>query len=208
MNGRLLLSLIAVFSFSSTLSHAAVFERDWEDAPPGNGLLTFDDVNQREWLDVPLTILADYPGGLNGVLAELESGGDFEDFTWATRDDVFDLAESAGIDPNETSLAVNETATRNLIQLLGPTDVLSGGRVGTVGMLDESSSANEENRLVAVFQVTPQINLAEVTVVPFFSLADDSPGRFTGVMLYRQIPEPSSLFLVLTYFLLIGYRIQ
>ena len=34
-------------------SQAAVFERDW--LAPGDGLLTYDDVNKREWLDLSVS---------------------------------------------------------------------------------------------------------------------------------------------------------
>ena len=41
-----------------TSLNAAVIERDWQT--PGDGLLTFDTVNQREWLDLSETLLSIY----------------------------------------------------------------------------------------------------------------------------------------------------
>jgi hypothetical protein len=76
---------------------AAIFQRDWK--APGDGLLTYDDVNQRVWLDVTESQLSKFPEPrLDNALAELAPGGMFNGFTFAKRNDVFALAQSAGID--------------------------------------------------------------------------------------------------------------
>ena len=49
--------LLLVLSFPFSL-HAAVLERDW--LTPGDGLLTYDTVTGREWLDLPVTLLSQY----------------------------------------------------------------------------------------------------------------------------------------------------
>ena len=78
-----------------------VIERDWKVA--GDGLLTFDDVNRREWLDLSESLLEQFPGTTLRdrylrVVLELNQGGMFEGFTVADSDEVIDLAQSAGID--------------------------------------------------------------------------------------------------------------
>ena len=75
---------------------AEVFERDLVPGS-GDGLLTFDDVSQREWLDVTETFTREFPGGFGGVTGELGAGGRFEGFTLADREDVIELALSAGL---------------------------------------------------------------------------------------------------------------
>jgi len=67
----LVCTLAALLALScAPASQAAVFERDWKE--PGDGLLTYDDVNQREWLDVPLSLLVHFPSPrLDTALAEL-----------------------------------------------------------------------------------------------------------------------------------------
>lgn len=43
---------------------AAVIERDWQT--PGDGLLTYDNVSQPEWLDLSQTLLSQFPGESTG----------------------------------------------------------------------------------------------------------------------------------------------
>jgi hypothetical protein len=58
---RTLLCLLTWFAVSvGQPARGAVFERDWQT--PGDGLLTYDDVNRREWLDVTQTQLWLFPG--------------------------------------------------------------------------------------------------------------------------------------------------
>ena len=95
---RFLLSA-AILLTANPLS-AAVFERDWKT--PGDGLLTYDDVNQREWLDLTETQLFRFPGGSleeqhQAVLAELGPNGQFTGFVASTRDNVFGLANPRGL---------------------------------------------------------------------------------------------------------------
>jgi hypothetical protein len=50
-----------VLTIAATQAEAAVFERDWKT--PGDGLLTYDDVNRRVWLDLSETLLSSqFPG--------------------------------------------------------------------------------------------------------------------------------------------------
>jgi hypothetical protein len=75
-----LAALHIVFVYSA---NAAVFERDWQT--PDDGLLTYDDVNRREWLDVSQSLLIQFPGSTleqryQSALAELAPGGMFEGF--------------------------------------------------------------------------------------------------------------------------------
>ena len=116
--------------FTSSVAPAAVIERDWLEH--GDGLLTFDTVNQREWLDLTQSLMIDVgqfdsEGNFTfdyrlDVLDELEPGGRFEGFVAATAADVTALAESAGIDTSTTlDFASNAAATAQLINLIGPT---------------------------------------------------------------------------------------
>jgi hypothetical protein len=56
-----------VLSVAATQAEAAVFERDWK--APGDGLLTYDDVNQRVWLDLSETDLVVAVSGRGPVTA-------------------------------------------------------------------------------------------------------------------------------------------
>ena len=89
-------SLMLLFPCIHSAS-AAVFERDWQS--PGDGLLTYDDVNRREWLDLSVSRLDQFPEPrLENAVAEIAPDGLFEGFKWAKRHHVISFAESAGID--------------------------------------------------------------------------------------------------------------
>ena len=118
-------SLILILMLLGSVSRAAVIERDW--LAPGDGLLTFDDVNNREWLDLSETLLVQFPGADSGagkledlevrfqsVVTETEVGGRFEGFTVAIGDDIVALAESSGIDTSTFELETNSVAAEIL----------------------------------------------------------------------------------------------
>lgn len=197
---RLILLCVALATSSVFVSprvlQAAVISRDWKT--PGDGLLTYDDVNQREWLDLSQTILTtQFPGRsrderFDYVIGQTSLGGIFGGFTAAKSHDVIALAQSAGIDTTTDDFATNSEPTLNLVEHIGFT---SDPRVGdrlAVGILDELGGPSYPFHLGA----------------RFFSVAPTSAGLSIGigqtefrtvpaVMLYRAIPEPDALLLVL-----------
>ncbi len=94
---RFTLATLCLCSFAP-ISSAAVFERDFHT--PGDGLLTYDDVNQREWMDLTETL--DFT--LDELNAALSTNGTLKDFSVATVNDVLSLADSAGVDWIELDL--------------------------------------------------------------------------------------------------------
>ncbi len=71
-------------------ANAAIFERDF--LQPGDGYLTYDDVNRREWLDLTFTTGME----LDHVIAAREYES-FSNFRFATMADIEDFADSAGV---------------------------------------------------------------------------------------------------------------
>jgi hypothetical protein len=205
---RLLCCLLGLaFLLLSRFCDAAVFERDWK--APGDGLLTYDDVNQREWLDLSETLLERFPGEniearYQNAISELQPGGMFETFTVAKRADVIALAEHAGITTMTDDFNVNGTSTRNLISLLGATRTTSVGRIQSRGFLDEIWGFFEDQpvRIEAALDYRP----------PDLSMSFEGdaglrygPGDFTspmttGILLYRVVPEPSTCVLAVVVF--------
>lgn len=174
---------------------AAVFERDWKT--PGDGLLTYDDVNQREWLDLSVSSLAQFPAPkLENALAEISANGLFAGFTFAKRNDVLAFAVSAGIDPTTDSFARNASPVRSLIELLSPTPPFTGTILHSIGLVDEIPAPpfppfNES----ADFRFNPGSGpqgRADLSVIPGNDLLALGTA---GLMLYRVVPEPSSLVL-------------
>ncbi len=182
---------------------AAVHERDWKT--PGDGLLTYDDVNRREWLDLPQSALIQFPEPrLENAIAELTPGGRFEGFHWATSDDVIALAESADIDI-EGHHSINESIdeTTSLIKLLGPSDDYGFEAKGVINqMLVDPIDARPWPH--AAFAVERSLsNSPRFAVLLFY---EDIPTLSTGLMLYRTVPEPSSLVLLVTAWATLTYR--
>ena len=200
MRGKLAYCLLFLGLLSQPV-YADVFERDLVPGS-GDGLLTFDDVNQREWLDLPETFVFDFPGGYLGVLNELAPGGIYEGFQTASRADVIALAESAGIDTTTLDPETNLAATENLIALLEMPSIAAAGFTNEI-------SPEDGDLFVSVFYGSSRTPVAGL----FFGTRSSSPGfigdaisRVTGVMLYREIPEPNAVFLCLTGMLVLAAR--
>jgi len=183
-------------------AQGGVIERDWKIA--GDGLLTYDDVNQREWLDLSETILDQFPGATledryQSVVAETNAGGMFEGFAAAEANDVFALAESAGIDTSSFDYETNQAATRSLMNLLGPTLVFSPDIMLSFGYLEAFSTLPPNRGMreaVIIFLDTP--TPFNSGTARFLIGGDDSMSLSTlGVMLYRNaVPEPASWMLL------------
>ena len=199
MNRWIFLTVAFVASLPwMTATRAAVLERDWKT--PGDGLLTYDDVNRREWLDVGVSLLDQFGPGTyeqryQQAAAETMAGGAFEGFTVADRADVTALAQSAGIDISSQEFVTNDTASANLIRLLGPTFSLTEGRTLAMGFLDELFPPPGAFRQIAEFNNDPpEISNNGSAGLSFRSVNSDFVQPSTvGVMLFRQIPEPATL---------------
>ena len=208
----LLFSLALCASLTAQISQAAVFERDWKT--PGDGLLTYDDVNQREWLDLTESQLFKFPGNTleeryQAVLAETAIDGLFEGFSVAASEEVRSLAESAGIDTSTLSFLVNAIPSDALIGHLSNTlsdstpNARSGGFVTPPSSLELASvwfvyNPNSRDKKSAGYR---DLSGTLEPKVGFFG-----PPPFvssSGVWLHRIIPEPSCVSLAISAFVLL-----
>jgi hypothetical protein len=170
---------------------AAVVERDWKT--DGDGLLTYDTVNRREWLDLSQSRLDQFPEPrLENALAEIGPGGMFEGFTFAELADVIALAQSAGINTAHRNFAINEQGTANLIELLSIT-LQSSLSVSSIGFINEPSGTphTEARFYVDDFSAWGE----DATAGLYFYPGSDFLVPSVGLMLYRPVPEPSSALL-------------
>jgi hypothetical protein len=197
MTGLTSLVLALGVLLTPALLKAAVFQRDWKT--PGDGLLTYDDVNKREWLDLPLTRLSLFPGSnreerYERILSETANGGMFAGFMPAQSEDVIALAHSAGINTDPRISTVNEGPVSHLIQLLGPTAGAPPESASSQGFLSEFRPSTSTRRLAALVVYRPP-NTANL----FIAASDDSLvyPELNAVWLYRPIPEPHPLVLLL-----------
>jgi hypothetical protein len=180
----------------SQSSAAAVISHDWKT--PGDGLLTYDTVNKREWLDLTKTILnSQFPGANRDqkyqfVVSQTVTGGLFDGFMVAKSADVTSFAQSAGIDTSTEQYAANATPTANLNQLIGTTvtTLLSNY---SVGLLNEYTAGLNPHQLGAEI-ATVTTSWAGLRIgwndEPFVSPPP-------GVFLFREVPEPEGLVQIL-----------
>jgi len=177
-------SLTTMLVSAAHPADAAVFERDWQT--PGDGLLTYDDVNQREWLDLSVSRLDQFPEArLENAVAEIAPGGLFEGFTWAKRDDVTALAQSAGIDTSTTDGAINQSAVSDVISLLGVT-YQNFSSTRSVGYVEDTALGYPNGHLAIQFYIRHLVGRAGLAVAS----TDILEGA--GLMLYRAVPEPGA----------------
>ena len=198
----LLASAAALVPFHSTVQ-AAVFSRDWK--APGDGLLTYDDVNQREWLDLTESRLSMFAGTtfeqrFQNALLQLGPGGIYSGFHAAQSSDALALAQSAGIDTSTFAFSINDAATEGLINLVGVSQLLNMGGAASYGLLDEHSAPPQfpvNVRLTVELFVNPDTGpdgLAGIYIAPGNRDGLASPNN-TGIWLFRPIPEPCSSFI-------------
>lgn len=189
-----------LLAFPRTVT-AAVFERDWK--APGDGLLTYDDVNQREWLDLSQSKLTRFPGAtyperFQSVVSELGPGGTLDGFSVAKSDDLRFLAQSAGIDLSNVDFLANEQPTRNLIDLVGVTASGINGQY-SLGFVDELAAPPRDNlRVIGHLRVNPADGSSGSVGLRFYDSVEPFQAPGLGVWLYRStVPEPSSLAIVI-----------
>ena len=184
---RFCLVLFCVALLGNTASSAAVFEGDWKT--PGDGLLTYDNVNRREWLDLTETQLFKFPGitledRYQAVLSETMPGGQFTGFIAVSNpSDIRLFGESAGIDTSTLANPMNQVPATNLINLLGAS--VTGNYPESLGMLDGIDGRTGERGNMRVLNEGQNAGM-------LFGLGLDSRA---GVWLYRQVPEPSAYLL-------------
>lgn len=169
---------------------AGVSERDWKT--PGDGLLTYDDENQREWLDLTQTQLFQFPGTTledryQAVLAETIPGGMFHGFTPAVANDALALAQSAGIDTTTLDFDTNQAAANLLIDVVAPT-LVSGNNRAADGFVSDRD--RDRRAIEIVFGPGGRIG-------PFAGFQETSfTAAQNGVWLYREVPEPATCALI------------
>jgi hypothetical protein len=74
-------------------AEGSIHIRDWQN--PGDGMLTFDTESGLEWLDWTATTNLSY----EEVSPQLDLGGDYYGFRYATLDEVGVLYDNAGLGP-------------------------------------------------------------------------------------------------------------
>ena len=176
--------MFSIIAGPYAISHAAVIARDWQT--PGDKLLTYDEVNRREWLDLSVSDTTLYFGTVEmkyqAVIARTAPGGDLVGFEPANHADVVALGASAGIDTGTSNFAVNQQAAFDLIELVGLT-YISNADYNRYSMGYTADQVRTQVTEVFHLRATREADIAGVRSHWFIS-------GHPGVWLYRQVPEP------------------
>jgi hypothetical protein len=186
--------LAAVLLCGAARGDAAVISRDWKT--PGDGLLTYDDINKREWLDLAESRLAMFSGTtleqrFQNSLFEIGPGGLLDGFIVAKPAELEDLARSAGINVSRLDAPENVNATQNLIALVGHTvSNPTPGSAFSIGVLDELTSQSQhlKGQFLVILSSGPMgdAGLLMSSAIEPFQISG------VGVWLVREVPEPAS----------------
>lgn len=207
-------ALLLAFSFPN-FAFAGVVSRDLFE--PGDGLVTYDSVNEREWLDF-------YPRDFDSVdelIAEMQPGGRYNDFRFATVDDLRDLATSAGVhfvDEGQSRSVVTDGAVQELMGLiewtvearneLFGTVFFSGGLVATTTGQQIEETAFDGTSVFLYLDPPPDPWVLNRPIPPTYGslFVTDEPLQFgddppiVDYWLYREaatVPEPAAMWLAL-----------
>jgi hypothetical protein len=205
------LTFLAIGAVSAS-APAGVIARDL--AAPGDGLLTYDTINRRDWLDLPMTAGV----SLAEVLAEIEPGGRLEGFRFAKLADVSALAASAEVGWTTFQIPFDPAPkAAELVELLGW--VVSGGGVVPDLKIAMGLIAADKAEVFPTFDDTNfyVVSIQEPSVAGQFPrpgytpvsrggvfTSGPFPGSAVGVgeigpfWLYRNVPEPGVALLVAT----------
>lgn len=190
---------ISVIGFAGSAASGALIERDW--LALGDGLLTYDDVNQREWLDLTETQLQGFPGEsieerFFAVVDQTSPGGKFAGFVVGNETELLELALSGGVDPSSMQATVNGAAVSEAIELFGIT------RFTTASVASEALllGANGETEGAGFIYVAGRSESIAHLAFDLAQSIDD------GVWLYRVVPEPTSAMGASVLFLFGVYR--
>jgi len=96
----------------STSANAAIISTDWQSL--GDNLITQDDVSGLEWLDLTVTTSRSY----NDILSQLEVGGEYEGWRYATSTEVGVFFDAFG--GNNAYYNGGSTQNNGLFDLVAP----------------------------------------------------------------------------------------
>lgn len=180
-----------MWAFAASVTSAGVMSADW--LASGDGLLTYDDVNHREWLDLSQTVGQSYAD----VVSKLGLGQQFEGFSTASSSDFLALVQSAGIDPNTTSFSTNYGPASAFMDLVSVTttnsfDNTSASRGWLTGGIPTGN----------VYYTLGSTRFPATRAGAFID-PGSSPSPDIGTWLFRDaatpaVPEPSSIVLLMS----------
>lgn len=135
----------------SSFTNASLIEVDYEGIVGADTAITLDTSTGLEWLDLTVTLNRSY----NDILSNLDSGGEFEGWRFATRTDVIKLWDSFGIaapvTDSKESFAEKYEGALNFLDLIGNTRL---ERANTWNPFTDGFVLDTDGGLVSTFVVS------------------------------------------------------
>ena len=179
-----------------SLSSAVLIDADWKNT--GDQLLTVDTETGLAWLDLTETAGLSF----NSVAGSLGSGMTYENFRYASTDELTTFYSHAGITLLDTPSESLFLPVSQLLSRMGSLDSFQGGN--TVGLLAPTGPGYEP--ILGQYQIalTGGTGFASVNVG---TRPPDDAFSFQGSFLVTAIPEPTTaLLLGLGLVGMAGYR--
>ncbi|MDH5765679.1 MAG: VPLPA-CTERM sorting domain-containing protein [Gammaproteobacteria bacterium] len=182
------------FLLSGTV-HAALLDVDWQTS--GDNLLLHDTSTNLQWLDLSVTLNQSY----NEVTAQLGTGGAYDGFRFATRDEVLHLWSEANItDTNFTWVENGEwSIVKDLADRLGTSVLFDPAGIGThaLGMVEGGAPLASNERWV--MELSYHYDGVRVrTSSDYYILGTDFASEHYSSFLVRPVPLPAALWLFIS----------
>ena len=180
---------LLAFALLTTNAGAALIDVDW--AFPGDNSLMQDTSTNLQWLDLSLSDNKSY----NLVISQLQPGGVYDGFRYATRDEVLHLWSEAGI--TDTGFAwVNNgeyPIVSDMVNRLG-WSVLDGIHIHTLGIVEGGPPLPANERWVMELSYNHD-GVQVRTSSDYYTLDTDFASPHYSSYLVRAVPVPPALLL-------------
>jgi hypothetical protein len=180
-----------VFSLSANAAVSDLVIKDWETV--GDGLITYDPTSNLEWLDLTVTS----PYSLTHALTELQDGGLYSGFRYATEAEVFDIYSQFEIDPNMGRSTIDPQFVQkldNMMSFFGDTiSPVYGNYYGLVGYYSPDFEQFQIAYSAATYAIPGDLQDAWTGILPM----DVRTVEMYGSWLVRpsEVPVPAAAWL-------------
>jgi len=195
--GLAVVIVLALFLLVNRLQ-GAVIEADWQTS--GDNLAFYDTENNLEWLDFERATYEDGTKSVNAMITELETGGVFEGWRYASNAEFHAMLRSAGFTDFGTANTANVNPAINLFSVSGGHIEIAGRYYRTWAYTSDWATAGtiRDARLFGLANLLynaddPLTAGVDINYIP--PKWDVNTGRqFMSHALVRSVvPEPTSL---------------
>lgn len=181
-----------LFAFLPIPTNAALIDLDWTTT--NDSALLLDTTTGLQWLDLSVTADQSY----NQILAQLQQGGAYDGFRYATREEVLHLWSEANISDTNFTWVINGEwqNVKDLADRLGTSTLFDPHGLGThaLGLVEGGSGLTANQRLA--MELSYHSNGMEVrTSSDHYALDVDFSSLHYSSYLVQPVPIPPTLWI-------------